>query len=92
MTTTATPSSQDSHAEDETGVTDAFVDFSDEGDEEDMGLLDFLASFHEEARAMNQTVERISKNMTRIGDEIKARAAETTALQSQYEEVKHVGR
>ena len=88
VTTTITPSSQDSHAEDETGATGAS---SDEGDEEDMGLLDYVESFHEEARAMKQTLERISENITRFGIEMESRTAETTALQSQHEEVKHVG-
>ena len=91
VTATVTPSSQDSDPGDETGVTDTFVDSSDDGDEEDLGLLDYVASFNEESSALTQTMERISENTTRIGDEIQARTAETVALQSRHEEVKHVG-
>ncbi len=91
MTTTVTPPSQDSHSEDENGATDAFVDSSDNGDGEDLGLLDYAASFHEETSAMNLTLGRISEDMTRIGDEMRARTAETDVLQSRHKEVKHVG-
>ena len=62
VTTTATPSSQEAHWEDETGATDAFVDSSDDGDEEDLGLLDYVAGFHEETSAMNLTLARISED------------------------------
>ena len=91
VTTTATPPSQDSHAEDETGATDAFVDSSDDGDENDLGLLDYMAGFHEETTATNQTLEQISKNTAHIGEEIHERTAEIDALQKQHEEGKYVG-
>ena len=91
VTTTVTPSSEDSHAEDEAIVPDAVVDFSDEGDEEDMGLLDYLTSFQEEATAVTQTLERISEITAHIGNELRTRTAEITTLESQYEGVKHVG-
>ena len=91
MTTTVTPFSQDSHSEDETGATDAFVDSSDNGDGEDLGLLDYVASFNEETSAMNLALERISENTARVGDEMRARTAESEVLQSRHKEVKHVG-
>ena len=91
MTTTVTPFSQDSHSEDETGATDAFVDSSDNGDWEDLGLLDYVASFNEETSAMNLTMARISENTARVGDEMRARTAESEVLQSRHKEVKHVG-
>ena len=91
VTTTATPPSQDSHSEDKTGATDAFVDSSDDGDEKDLGLLDYMASFHEETTATNQTLKQISENTARIGEEIHERAAEIDALQRQHEEGKYVG-
>ena len=91
MTTTVTPLSQDSHSEDETGATDAFVDSSDNGDGEDLGLLDYVASFNEETSAMNLTLERISENTTRVGNEMRARTAETEVLLSRHKEVKDVG-
>ena len=92
MTTTVTPLSQDCHSEDETGATDAFVDSSDNGDgEDDLGLLDYVASFTEETSAMTLTLERMSKHTTRVGDEMQARTAETESLMSRYKEVKHVG-
>ena len=91
MPTTVTPLSQDTYSEDETGATDAFVDSSDNGDGEDLGLLDYVASFHEETSAMNLTLERISENTTRVGDEMRARTADTECLLSRHKEVKHVG-
>ena len=91
ITTTATPSSQDSHSEDETGATDAFLDSGDSGDGEDLGLLDYMAGFHEETSAINLTLERISEDTTRVGNEIRARTDEIDVLQSQHKEVKHVG-
>ena len=91
MTTTVTPLSQDSHSEDETGATDAFVDSSDNGDWEDLGLLDYVASFTEETSAMNLTLERMSENTTRVGDEMRARTTETESVLSRDKEVKHVG-
>ncbi len=91
MTTTVTPLSQDSHSEDETGATDAFVDSSDNGDGEDLGLLDYVASFTEETSAMNLTLERMFKNTTHGGDEMRARTTETESLLSRHKEVKHVG-
>ena len=93
MATTVTPLSQDSHSEDETGATDAFVDFSsDNGDgEDDLGLLDYVASFIEETSAMNLTLERMAEHTTRVGDEMQARTAETESLLSRHKEVKHVG-
>ena len=59
VTTTVTPSSQESHGEDKAGATDPFVDSSDEGNEEDLGLLDYMACFHEATSAMHLTLERI---------------------------------
>ena len=91
MTTPVTALSQDSHSEDETGATDAFVDSSDNGDGEDLGLLDYVASFNEETSAVNLTLERISENTTRVGDEMRARTTETEVLLSRHKEVKHVG-
>ena len=91
MPTTVTPLSQDTYSEDETGAIDAFVDSSDNGDGEDLGLLDYVASFHEETSAMNLTLERISENTTRVGDEMRARTADTECLLSRHKEVKHVG-
>ena len=92
MTTTITPLSQDSHSEDETKATDAFVDSSDNGDgEDDLGLLDYVASLTEETSAMNLTLERMSAHTTRVGDEMQARTAETESLLSRHKEVKHVG-
>ena len=91
MTTTVTPFYQGSHSEDETGATNAFVDSSDNGDGEDLGLRDYVASVNEETSAMNLTLERIAKNTTRVGDEMRARTAETEFLLSRHKEVKHVG-
>ena len=91
VTTTATPPSHEAHWEDETETTDAFVDSSDDGDEEDLGLLDYVTGFHEETSAMNLTLARITEDTTRVGDEMRARTAETDALQNQHTKVKHVG-
>lgn len=91
VTTTTTPPSQDPHSEDETGAADALVDSSDDGDEKDLGLLDYMAGFHEETTATNQTLEQISKNTARIGQEMHERTAEIDALQKQHEEGQYVG-
>ena len=91
VTATVTPSSQESHWEDKTGATDPFVDYGDDGDEGDLGLLDYMAFFHKENSAMSLTLERISEDTTRIGDEIRTRTAEIDVLQNRHTEVKHVG-
>ena len=91
MTTTVAALSQDSRSEDATGATDAFVDSSDNGDGEDLGLLDYVASFNEETSAVNLTLERISENTTRVGDEMRARTTETEVLLNRHKDVKHVG-
>ena len=89
---TVAPSSQDSHVQDDTAaVPDAVVDFSDEGVDEDMELLDYVERFHKEIEAMTRTLEQMSKTTNSIGSELGVRTKEVIALQEKYEETKHIG-
>ena len=92
VTNTAVTSSKSLDSENETGVSDTLINLTDIGDEEDedLGLLDHMDSFNEEATALNQSLKRISKNITRIGDNFRARASNISALQKHHKEERHI--
>ena len=60
-------------------------------DEDDSGLLDYMDSFHKEANALNQTLEQLSEDTIRIGNEMNSRTGEINTLYREHEKVKHIG-
>ena len=64
---------------------------TDVEDEEEPGVLDYLAGFIEAADALTKTAQRITQNTERVGEQVRARTAETSSLHQEFERVKNVG-
>jgi hypothetical protein len=60
-------------------------------DAEEFGFLEYMASFYEAANALIETMTRMSQDMERMNEQIRARTAETEFIQQEYERVKNVG-
>lgn len=72
--------------------TNVLVTTGDESvDDADYGLLEYMEAFHAAAAKVNEAITLIASCSERIGERMRSRTAETTALQQEHEQVKHIG-
>ncbi len=62
-----------------------------ETDTEEFGFLEYMASYLDAANALTETITRMSQDMERMNEQIRARTAETELIRQEHERVKNVG-
>ena len=62
-----------------------------EGDEDELGVLEYMAAFHEASNALFEVMAAISQATQRVGEEIGARAAESDLMSEELEKHKGIG-
>ncbi|HXG54889.1 MAG TPA: hypothetical protein VNJ03_05870 [Vicinamibacterales bacterium] len=62
-----------------------------EHEEDELGVLDYMAAFHDASEALSEVMKAIAEETERVGDEIRSRAAETDAINERLKEVKALG-
>jgi len=73
-------------------MSDHSLDIKDvQGDEDELGVLDYVAGFHEASGAIVEAMSRISEATIRVGEEIQSRAAETNVVTEELEKQKGIG-
>lgn len=60
-------------------------------EDEEPGFLEYMEGFHEAANVLSEVMTQILRNTERVNEQIRARTAETEALQQQHGVVRHVG-
>jgi hypothetical protein len=61
------------------------------GEHDELGVLEYMAAFHEASEALVGVMNAITRETERVGEQIRARSAETDEITAQLEKEKAVG-